>query len=235
MRGIRLDHAMRNFFCRGPLRFARLPIAALIASMLHACAPGYDQQSAEPSAAYEPAESPSVYLSPAGFKADLITPAGIHVKTNGQYKTDAQKESAANAIDRYWNEVRKCALTVVPPGDTIFSKQIIPQFPKHLSIEIADNWQVVEGPKTHRKMQAFPSLAHPGSWSTARREEEALFVTVVPELVGLGPQMAGELNVWLSGSTSNAPLDLSNTCSTVACVKFDYPNAPSQAWSDCED
>jgi hypothetical protein len=47
--------------------------------------------------------------------------------------------------------------------------------------------------------------------------------------------MAGELNVWLSGNTSNAALDLSNTCSTVACVKFDYPNAPSQAWTDCED
>jgi hypothetical protein len=226
---------MRNLFYRCGLNFARFSIVALIAITFESCATGDNSQSTEPTAAYEPAQSSSVYLSPAGFKADLVTPAGIHVNTNGQYKTEAEKKSAAAAIDRYWEEVKKCALTIVPPGDTIFSKQLIPQFPSHLSIEISNNWQVVEGPKTHRKMQAFPSLAHPGSWSTARREEEALYVTVVPELIGLGPQMAGELNVWLSGSTSNAPLDLSNTCSTVACIKFDYINAPSQAWSDCED
>jgi hypothetical protein len=226
---------MRTLIYPRGLDFAQLMIAAAIALFIAGCAPGSDTQSTEPSPAYEPAQTPSVYLSPAGFKADLLTPAGIHVNTNGQYKTEPEKKSAAGAIDKYWEEVKKCALTVVPPGDTIFSKQLIPQFPSHLSIEISDNWQVVEGPKSHRKMQAFPSLAHPGSWSTARREEEALYVTVVPELIGLGPQMAGELNVWLSGNTSNAPMDLSNACSTVPCVKFDYVNAPSQAWSDCED
>jgi hypothetical protein len=174
-----------------------------------------------------------MYLSPAGFKADLITPDGIHVKTNGQYKTEAQRKAAARAIDRYWDEVQKCAAEVVPPGDVYISKQLIPQFPKHLSIEIANNWQVVEGPATHRKMQAFPSFARPGTWSTARREEEALYVVVVPELNGLGQQMAGELNLWLAGNTSTMAGDLSNTCASIPCIKFAYGNSPSQAWNEC--
>ncbi len=227
-----LVDGMRNFFARRSLRIARWSPVVLIAMIISACATGSNPQSEEPAIA--PEQAPAIYLSPAGFDADLVTPAGIHVKTNGQYKTEAEKKSAASAIDRYWEEVQKCALTVVPPDDKYFPK-LIPQFPQHLSIEIANNWQVVEGPKTHRKMQAFPSLARPGSWSTARREEDALYVTVVPELNGLGPQMAGELNVWLAGNTSNAPGDLSNTCSSVACIKFNYNNAPSQAWSDCVD
>ncbi len=227
-----LVDGMRNFLACRSSHIARRSPVVLIAMIISACAPGSNPQSEEPAAA---TQAPAVYLSPAGFDADLITPAGIHVKTNGQYKTEAQKKSAASAIDRYWEEVHKCALTVVPPDDRFFSQKLIPTFPQHLSIEIANNWQVVEGPKTHRKMQAFPSLARPGSWSTARREEEALYVSVVPELNGLGPQMAGELNVWLSGNTSTAPGDLSNTCSSVSCIKFNYDNAPSQAWSDCVD
>ena len=229
-----LADGMRNFIACHSSHVARLSPVVLIAVIISACATGSNPQSEE-AAATEPERAPAVYLSPAGFDADLITPAGIHVKTNGQYKTEAEKKSAASAIDRYWEEVHRCALRLVPPNDTFLSQRLIPEFPRHLSIEIANNWQVVEGPKTHRKMQAFPSLARPGSWSTARREEEALYVTVVPELNGLGPQMAGELNVWLAGNTSNAAADLSNTCSSVACIKFKYNNAPSQAWSDCVD
>jgi hypothetical protein len=174
-----------------------------------------------------------VYLSPTGFDADLITPDGIHVKTNGQYKTEAQKHAAAAAIDRYWHEVRSCALQQVPPGDTIVSGTLIPEFPSHLSIEIQKQWQVIEGPVSHRKMQAFPSQVTPGAWVTARREEEALLVEVVPELNGLGRQMAGELNLWLAGNTSALPTDLSNLCASVSCIRFDYDNAPSEAWSTC--
>ena len=93
---------------------------------------------------------------------------------------------------------------------------------------------MVEGPTTHRKMQAFPSLAHPGSWSTARRREDALQIVVVPELNGLGPQMVNELNLWLNKNANVPPtVDLVSACASVACVRFNYDNAPSQAWSQC--
>ena len=48
----------------------------------------------------------------------MVTPLGIRVKTNGQYKTDASRKTAALAIDRYWDEVRTCAAGVEPPSDT---------------------------------------------------------------------------------------------------------------------
>ena len=53
-------------------------------------------------------------LSSSEFAADMVTPTGIRVKTNGQYKTDASKKAAADAIDRYWGEVRACAVGVEP-------------------------------------------------------------------------------------------------------------------------
>lgn len=174
------------------------------------------------------------YLSPQGFNADLITPAGIHVQTNGQYKTEAAKRSAAAAIDNYWHEVDRCVQGVLAPTDTQFRK-LVPEFPRHLSIEIARDWKIVEGPESHRKMQAFPSTMRPGAWVTARREEEALFIEVVPELSGLGHQMAGELNLWVSGHTSALSSDLSNECSNLGCFRFDYDNAPSEAWQDCTE
>ncbi|HEV2169821.1 MAG TPA: hypothetical protein VGR40_02680, partial [Candidatus Binatus sp.] len=34
------------------------------------------------------------------FAADLVTPLGIRVKTNGQYKTETARKTAARAIDR---------------------------------------------------------------------------------------------------------------------------------------
>lgn len=213
----------------GPTRFVLLAAAALAIS---SCAPAADtspDQSGLPPA--EPARS--LYLSPVGFDADLITPAGINVKTNGQYKTPAQRSAAAAAIDRYWYVVRQCSTTIVPTTGEI--SRLMLEFPRHLSIEIANDWKVVEGPTTHRKMQAFPSLSRPGTWSTARREEDALFILVVPELNGLAPQMAGELNLWLAGSTSALPSDLSNACSSLKCLRFNYDNAPSQAFSDCID
>ncbi|HEY6420315.1 MAG TPA: hypothetical protein VIX59_15065 [Candidatus Binataceae bacterium] len=176
-----------------------------------------------------------VYLSPTGFDADLITPDGIHVKTNGQYKTESQKRAAAATIDRYWHEVRSCAVQQLPPGDTMLSGKLIPEFPGHLSIEIANQWHVIEGPVSHRKMQAFPSQVTPGAWVTARREEEALLVEVVPELIGLGRQMAGELNLWLAGNTSALPTDLANLCASVSCIRFDYDNSPSEAFGSCAD
>ena len=98
---------------------------------------------------------------------------------------------------------------------------------------IAPDWKVVEGPTTHRKMQAFPSIAHPGSWSTARRQEDTLYIKVVPELNGLGPQMAGMLNLWLARNLNTPVGDLPGSCSSVACVRFNYDNTPSQAWTDC--
>jgi hypothetical protein len=175
------------------------------------------------------------YLSPSGFNADLITPAGIHVQTNGQYKTEAAKKSAAAAIDRYWDEVHRCADGVISPDERTFREKLIPEFPRHLSIEIANDWKIVVGPESHRKLQAFASDMRPGAFVTARREEEALYIKVVPELNGLGRQMAGELNLWLAGNTSAMATDLSNSCADLACVRFDYDNAPSQAWQDCTE
>jgi hypothetical protein len=172
-------------------------------------------------------------LSSQEFAADMVTPLGIRVKTNGQYKTEASRKTVALAIDRYWDEVRACAMKVEPPGDSDVSG-LIDEFPRQLAVEIADNWKVVEGPTTHRRMQAFPSLAHKGSWSTARRQEDALYIEVVPELNGLGPQMVNELNLWLNKNASVQPTaDLVNACSSVACLRFNYNNAPSQAWNQC--
>ena len=101
-------------------------------------------------------------------------------------------------------------------GDTDVSG-LIEEFPRHLAVEIANNWKVVEGPTTHRRMQAFPSIAHPGSWSTARRQEDALYIVVVPELNGLGPQMVNQLNLWLIKNANVPPTaDLVSACASVA-------------------
>jgi hypothetical protein len=167
------------------------------------------------------------------FSADLVTSAGFKVKTNGQYKTEAQMKAAAAAIDRYWIEIRDCATTALQTSGTTNAPQLVADFPSHLSIEIANTWKVVEGPTTHRRMQAFPSLARPGGWSTARREEDELYILVVPELNGLGPQMAGELNLWLSRQTT-LMTDVASTCASLPCLRFSYNNAPSQAWNECK-
>ena len=172
-------------------------------------------------------------VPPEKFSPDLVTPAGFKVKTNGQYKTEAQMKAAAAAIDRYWSEIRNCAITALQTSGTADAQQLVAEFPTHLSIEIANTWKVVEGPTTHRRMQAFPSLARPGGWSTARREEDELYILVVPELNGLGPQMAGELNLWLSRQTT-LMTDIASTCSSVPCLRFSYNNAPSQAWNECK-
>jgi hypothetical protein len=172
-------------------------------------------------------------LSNSEFAADLVTPLGIRVKANGQYTTDTARKTVAFAIDRYWQEVRACALKVEPQSDTDVSG-LIDEFPRQLAVEIADNWKVVEGPTTHRKMQAFPSIAHPGTWSTARRQEDALYIVVVPELNGLGLQMVNELNLWLDKNASVTPtVDLIGVCKSVPCLRFNYDNAPSQAWNQC--
>ncbi|MGB9379396.1 hypothetical protein [Candidatus Binatus sp.] len=174
-------------------------------------------------------------LSASEFAADLVTPTGIRVKTNGQYKTDASRKAAADAIDRYWGEVRACAVGVEPSSDTDVSA-LIEEFPRHLAVEIANNWKLVEGPATHRRTQAFPSIEHPGAWSTARRQEDALYIVVVPELNGLGPQMVNELNLWLMRNANVPPTaDLVGACASVACLRFNYNNLPSQAWNECKE
>ena len=199
-----------------------------------ACGPAYqappDQEPPSPSSGLPVALKPGF---PAGFKADLITTAGISVQTNGQYKTAAQRQAAAAAIDRYWNEVRECALGKVQSGD--MTNTLIPQFPGRLAIEIANDWKVVEGPTTHHRMQAFPSRARPGAWSSARRSEDSIYIVVVPELIGLGEQMAGALSLWLAANTHTAGFDLAETCGGVACIRFAYANSPSQSWDECTD
>ena len=159
---------------RGRLRAAirRASAAVLVLAMTSALIACEPMQSTyyprnETGAAAEVGNRP-LDLSPTEFAADLVTPGGIRVKTNGQYKTEAARKAAALAIDRYWNEVRACAAGVEPPGDSDI-RDLTQQFPRHLAVEIANNWKVVEGPTTHRRMQAFPSIARRGSWSTARR------------------------------------------------------------------
>ena len=116
------------------------------------------------------------------------------------------------------------------------SADLIEEFPRHLAVEIANNWKVVEGPATHRRMQAFPSIAHPGTWSTARRQEDALYIMVVPELNGLGPQMVNQLNLWLMKNANVPPTaDLVSACASMACFRFNYNNLPSQAWNECKE
>jgi hypothetical protein len=196
--------------------------------------PSEPQEKQQPE--FEMSQSPrQMYLAPTGSGYDLITPDGIHVKTNGQYKTEEQRKSAATAIDRYWRDVRRCALEIVPQSDTQIRDKLIPEFPRHLSIEIADDWRIVEGPVTHHRMQAFPSFRRPGAFATASRTEEALYVKVVPELNGLPRQMAGELNLWLGGNTNTLPNELSNVCADLPCYRFGYNNSPSQAWNDCQE
>ena len=162
-------------------------------------------------------------------------PQGFASRPTASIRPTHRGRRLRDAIDRYWDEVRTCATGVEPPGDTDVSG-LIEEFPRHLAVEIANNWKVVEGPTTHRRMQAFPSIAHPGSWSTARRREDALQIVVVPELNGLGPQMVNELNLWLNKNANVPPtVDLVSACASVACVRFNYNNAPSQAWSQCKE
>jgi len=53
-------------------------------------------------------------------------------------------------------------------------------------------------------------------------------------LNGLGPQMVNELGLWLNKNANVPPtVDLATACASVACVRFNYDNAPSQAWSQC--
>ena len=220
---------------RAAVRRGLMAVFALaMSNALVACEPAQSTDYLPDNTAAQVGKRP-LELSASEFAADLVTPAGIRVKTNGQYKTEASRKAAALAIDRYWSEVRACAAGAERPGDTDVS-YLIEEFPSHLAVEIANNWKVVEGPTTHRRMQAFPSLAHPGSWSTARRQEDALYIAVVPELNGLGPQMANELNLWLNKNANVMPTaDLVGACATLACVRFNYNNAPSQALNECQE
>jgi hypothetical protein len=225
---------VRGWF-RAAIRSAAAVVLALaMASAFAACEPAQSTDYSPNNAAAEIGKRP-LELSSSEFAADLVTPAGIRVKTNGQYKTEASRKAAALAIDRYWSEVGACAAGAERPGDTDVS-YLIEEFPRHLAVEIANNWKVVEGPATHHRMQAFPSLEHPGSWSTARRQEDALYIVVVPELNGLGPQMVNELNLWLNRNANVMPTaDLVGACVSVACVRFNYNNTPSQAWNECKE
>lgn len=232
-----LDPASRRV-ARGHFRAAvrcasTVAFALAISNALCACGTVEQSTTYYPLSDRTVAKGPNALdVPPAKFSADLVTAAGFKVKTNGQYKTAEQRKAAAAAIDRYWNEIQSCATDALQAGGAANAAHLTAEFPSHLSIEIANTWRVVEGPTTHRRMQAFPSLARPGTWSTARREEDELYILVVPELNGLGAQMAGELNLWLSGQMTMTS-DLANACSSVACIRFSYNNAPSQAWSEC--
>lgn len=237
MRRLQLDSASREFargHFRAAMRFASAAaFATAISLALSACGQLVHTTTYYPlTDKTAPNGKNALDVSPEKFTADLVTPAGFKVNTNGQYKTEEQRQAAAAAIDRYWSEVSKCATGAVNAPGSDNAPQLIAEFPSHLSIEIANTWTMVEGPTTHRRMQAFPSLARPGTWSTARREEDELYILVVPELNGLGQQMAGELNLWLSGQITLMS-NLATACSSVPCVKFAYNNTPSQAFNEC--
>ncbi|HYL57451.1 MAG TPA: hypothetical protein VEU51_01170 [Candidatus Acidoferrales bacterium] len=212
------------------MRFAVLGLGVVIAFALAACGSTFQSSFGESASSTTGAETR--YRPPPGFKPDLVTPDGVSVQTNGQYKTEAQRKAAAAAIDKYWTEVQKCATTALGASDVSGS---VPEFPGHLSIEIANNWKVVEGPTTHRRTQAFPSLVHPGSWSTSLAKPDNIYILAVPELNGLGPQMAAELELWLKRNATTSVPDLANACLAMPCYRFDYDNAPSQAWRECVD
>ncbi len=223
----------RGRFVLSLRRVSMAAVALVMSNVLVACAPQSTYYPENQTGTEAEVGKRALVLSTSEFAADMVTPLGIRVRTNGQYKTDASRKTAALAIDRYWNEVRACAAGVEPSGDTDING-LIDEFPRQLAVEIAGNWKVVEGPTTHRRMQAFPSIEHKGSWSTARRRPDALYIVVVPELNGLGPQMVNELNVWLNKNANVTPTaDLVSACGSVACVRFNYNNAPSQAWNQC--
>jgi len=47
--------------------------------------------------------------------------------------------------------------------------------------------------------------------------------------------MVNELNLWLMRNANVPPTaDLVSACASVACVRFNYNNAPSQAWNQCQ-
>jgi hypothetical protein len=214
------------------MRFAALGPLAAFALALCACGPiesSFDQSNSGIGLNSRPVRQT---MPPPGFKPDLITPDGISVQTNGQYKTEAERKAAAAAINKYWADLEKCAATALGAGDAVDAMR---EFPGHLSIEIANNWKVVEGPTTHRKTQAFPSLAHPGSWSMGLGKPDDVYILVVPELNGLGPQMVAELDWWLKRDTATPPIELSKECPALPCHRFYYDNAPSQAWNECVD
>src|ERR1035437_2609820 len=171
--------------------------AFAISNALIACEPtestGYPPN--ETGAPAEVGKARPLELASSEFALDMVTPAGIRVKTNGQYKTEAVSKAAALAIDRYWNEVRSCAAGVERPGD----------------MDVRD------------------------LTAAGRRQEDALYIVVVPELNGLGPQMVNELNLWLSKNANVPPTaDLVGACASVACVRFTFNNAPSAAWNECK-
>ena len=229
------DGGARGRFRVPVRRIAASMVAIVVASTLAACPTESTNYPLNNTGTEAEVGKRPLELSSSEFAADLITPAGIRVKTNGQYKTEASRKAAAAAIDRYWSEVSECASVVEPLGDADISG-LIGQFPRFLAVEIANNWKIVEGPTSHRRMQAFPSKAHPGTWSTARRQEDALYIVVVPELNGLGQQMVNELNLWLNKNATVTPTaDLVSACASVPCVKFSYNNAPSQAWAMCKE
>jgi hypothetical protein len=48
--------------------------------------------------------------------------------------------------------------------------------------------------------------------------------------------MVNQLNLWLMKNANVPPTaDLVNACSSVACVRFNYNNLPSQAWNECKE
>ena len=149
-------------FARAAVFFAAAAASAIgcaIPSSAPAAAPAADStRPASQNAAPIESASRGIYLAPSGAGYDLITPDGIHVKTNGQYPAEAERKAAAETIDRYWHDVRTCALGVILASDAELRDKLLPEFPLHLSIEVANDWRVVEGPVTHRRQQAFPSL-----------------------------------------------------------------------------
>src|ERR1700684_3112570 len=111
MRVVRLGVAWSGG-CRAVIRRVSIVVFAfLVSNALIGC----ETQSTSPEnntgTSAEVGQRP-LELSTSACAADLVTPTGIRVKTNGQYKTDASKKAAAEAIDRYWGEVRACAVGV---------------------------------------------------------------------------------------------------------------------------
>ncbi|HZC47346.1 MAG TPA: hypothetical protein VE243_12775, partial [Candidatus Acidoferrum sp.] len=115
----------------------RVSIAALVLAVSNVLTACSTQSSYNPlNQTGTPAEvgARPLELSSSEFAADMVTPLGIRVKTNGQYKTEASRKAAALAIDRYWTEVRTCAVGVEPSSDPDVH-DLIDEFPRHLAVE----------------------------------------------------------------------------------------------------
>jgi len=192
--------AERGAGFRAVIRRVSIVVLALIASnVLIGCEP-QSTYTAENNTGTGPAEvgKRPLELSSSEFAPDLVTATGIRLKTKRAVQ-DRRVEEGGGRCGRSLLGARFALVrSGSEPANDADVSGLIEEFPRHLAVEIANNWKVVEGPTTHRRMQAFSlDCASRGNGPRRVGRRMRFYIVVVPELNGLGPQMVNELNLWL--------------------------------------